>query len=110
MNAFNRDWILKKEQKGFFSHKKAFFLYNSQYDFEHRRSSSEDSLEQQAQQELESWSCCLTQEKAPFFGGEGIPAEANVAGIMKHRMFHQTFACDEEKPWLFVGADIRWDG
>lgn len=30
----------------------------------------------------------------------------NVAGVMKHRMFHQSFACGEEKPWLFIGADM----
>lgn len=45
--------------------------------------------------------------KNPFFvRGEGASAEANVAGVMKHRMFHQSFACGEEKPWLFIGADM----
>lgn len=49
--------------------------------------------------------------KTPFFfGSKGVPAEVNVARVMEHRMSHQTIACDEEKPSLFVGAEVRWDG
>lgn len=36
--------------------------------------------------------------------GQGAPAEGSVAGVMKHRLSHQTSGCHEEKPWLLVGG------
>lgn len=47
--------------------------------------------------------------KCPFFGGDGFL-------LSKCSRSHETqnvssdLCLDEEKPWLFIGADIRWDG
>lgn len=101
---------MKKEQKGFFSPKKAFSYTTLSMILNAGGAAQKSHLNSKLSRNWRLGTASSPRKTSFLFGGEGDPAEVNVAGVMEHRVFHQTFACNEEKPWLFVGAEVRWDG